>query len=144
MTANLGPRTVCNRHRDIKNKAAGGLCAIKVLGPHDSSRGGHIVLHELGLVVEMQPGDVVFFPSAVISHETIPVGTEEKRYSLVWYSAGGLFRWRDANFQTLASWQIEDPAAHRHHQRQGEVRWAEGWTRFSTLSNLLARVTNPL
>lgn len=65
ITASLGPKTVCERHRDCKNKAAG-VCAIKVLGPHNSRLGGHIVLHELGLIVEMRPGDVLFFPSAVI------------------------------------------------------------------------------
>ncbi|KIO26893.1 hypothetical protein M407DRAFT_63542, partial [Tulasnella calospora MUT 4182] len=99
LTVNLGPRTACNRHRDIKNRGAGGKCAVKVLGPYDSKCGGHIVLHELGLVVEMPPGDTIFFPSAIISHETIPIGADERRYSLVWYSAGGLFRWCDANFQ---------------------------------------------
>lgn len=138
ITTNLGPKTVCSRHRDCKNKATG-ICGIKVLGPHNSRLGGHIVLHELGLVVEMRPGDVIFFPSAIISHETIPIGVLEKRYSLVWYSASGLFRWRDAGFKSLLSWEEQDPTAYGQHQSQGESRWAAGWKNFPTLFDLASQ-----
>ncbi|KAG8902564.1 hypothetical protein FRC00_002448 [Tulasnella sp. 408] len=141
LTANLGPRTVCYRHKDAKNRAAGGLCVVKALGPYDWRRGGHLVLHELGLIVEMRPGDVVFFPSAVISHETIPIGDDERRYSLVWYSAGGLFRWLDFGFQSLTSWGIVDPTGLDAHQNRGEARWNEGWKRYSTIPELTARAT---
>lgn len=143
VTANLGPQTVCENHRDIKNRADG-TCAIETLGKYDWRRGGHIVLHELGLIVEMKPGDIIFFPSAVITHTTIPIFDGETRYSLVWYSAGGLFRWRDAGFQTLTDWKLRSPVDHKQHQGKGEVRWREGWKHFSTLSQLMAKVsTNP-
>ncbi|KIO23313.1 hypothetical protein M407DRAFT_42236, partial [Tulasnella calospora MUT 4182] len=94
IAANLGPQTVCYKHRDLKNKA-NGLCIIYVLGNFDYRRGGHVILHEAKLVVEMRPGDALFIPSAVISHETVPIFEGEERYSLVLYSAGGLFRWLD-------------------------------------------------
>ncbi|KAG8982257.1 hypothetical protein FRB90_006914, partial [Tulasnella sp. 427] len=139
LTANLGPQTVCHHHRDIKNKCSGGLCAIKALGTFDSTLGGHLVLHELGLIVEIPSGDTVFFPSAVISHETIPIGADETRYSLVWYSAGGLFRWRDSGFQLLTEWAGKDRAAYDRHQNEGETRWNDGWRKFSTLSELTAK-----
>lgn len=139
LTANLGPRTVCSRHRDIKNRGPGGVCTVKTLGRYDSKRGGHVVLHELGLIVEMEPGDVIFFPSAIISHETIPIGPEETRYSLVWYSAGGLFRWCDAGFRSLVSLEALDSNAHAEHQNKGKARQAEGWSRYSTLSELIAK-----
>ncbi|KAG8947699.1 hypothetical protein FRC04_010543 [Tulasnella sp. 424] len=139
LTANLGPQTVCQAHRDIKNKASGGICGIKTLGPYNWQLGGHIVLHELGLVVEMRPGDIIFFPSAVITHETIPVSPDEKRYSLVWYSAGGLFRWCDADFQSLRNWATQDPTAYNAHQEKGETRWTNGWKNFSTLSELVVQ-----
>ncbi|KIO29006.1 hypothetical protein M407DRAFT_71161, partial [Tulasnella calospora MUT 4182] len=143
LTANLGPRTTCCRHRDSKNRGAGGLCAVKTLGRFNWKRGGHLILHKLGLIVEMRPGDVVFFPSAIISHENIPIGDSEKRYSLVWYSAGGLFHWQDANFHSLISWGEVDPIGLDDHQRKGEYRWINGWKRHSTLSELIARATNP-
>ncbi|KAG8940500.1 hypothetical protein FRC04_005226 [Tulasnella sp. 424] len=136
ITVNLGPQTVCKRHKDIKNKAPGGLCAVQGLGPFDSRRGGHLVLHELRVVVEMRPGDIIFFPSAVISHETIPISSGEKRYSLVWYSAGGLFCWRDAGGRMLKLWARTSPIAHSKHQKLGEKRWIDGWKNFSTLADL--------
>ncbi|KAG8963095.1 hypothetical protein FRC00_007770 [Tulasnella sp. 408] len=139
LTANLGPQTICKSHRDIKNKANGGVCTIKTLGPYNSKRGGHIVLHELGLIIEMRPGDVIFFPSAVITHETIPIGPDEKRYSLVWYSAAGLFRWRDADFRSLRSWEQQEPNGYSAHQKLGEERWTGGWKKFSTLADLVAQ-----
>ncbi|KAG8901152.1 hypothetical protein FRC00_008739 [Tulasnella sp. 408] len=139
LTVNLGPQTVCKPHRDIKNKASGGICTIKMLGPYNWRLGGHIVLHELGLVVEMRPGDVIFFPSAVITHETIPISPDKKRYSLVWYSAGGLFRWCDANFRSLRSWEKQDPQSYKAHQAEGETRWTEGWENFSTLADLISQ-----
>ncbi|KAG9011575.1 hypothetical protein FRB90_007156 [Tulasnella sp. 427] len=139
LTANLGPQTVCKQHRDIKNKASGGICGIKTLGAYDFRLGGHIVLHELGLVIEMRPGDVAFFPSAVITHETIPIGSMETRYSLVWYSAGGLFRWRDADFRSLVTLGKKDRHTYNSHQIQGESRWCDGWRNFSTLEELIAK-----
>ncbi|KAG9044754.1 hypothetical protein FS837_007578 [Tulasnella sp. UAMH 9824] len=140
LTANLGPQTVCEKHRDVKNRANGGVCAVKTLGKYDWQRGGHIVLHELGLVVEMKPGDVLFFPSAVITHSTIPIFDSETRYSLVWYSAGGLFCWKDANFQTHTDWKWHSPEEYRKHKKGGERRWNDGWKKFATLSQLSAKV----
>lgn len=141
LTANLGPQTVCRSHKDIKNKAPGGVCTVQALGPYDSELGGHLVLHELRVVVEMRPGDILFFPSAVISHETIPISPHEKRYSLVWYSAGGLFRWRDAGGRSLKKWAKDSPLDHAAHQQMGSQRWSEGWKNFSTPSSLIDRVT---
>ncbi|KIO26192.1 hypothetical protein M407DRAFT_39023, partial [Tulasnella calospora MUT 4182] len=94
LTANLGPQTVCWPHQDTKN-LSNGVCVVLVLGSFNYQYGGHIVLHEARLVVEMKPGDALFLPSAIITHETIPIQAEETRYSLVFYSAGGLFRWQD-------------------------------------------------
>lgn len=141
MTANLGPQTVCEKHRDVKNRANGGLCAVKTLGKYDWRRGGHIVLHELGLVVEMKPGDVLFFPSAVITHSTIPILDGETRYSLVWYSAGGLFRWKNADYQTHGDWRKRSPEEFKRHHKEGELRWSKGWRKFATLSELSARLS---
>ncbi|KAG8933462.1 hypothetical protein FRC01_009130 [Tulasnella sp. 417] len=141
LTANLGPQTVCDKHRDVKNRANGGVCVVKTLGKYDWQWGGHIVLHELGLVVEMKPGDALFFPSAIITHSTIPILDGETRYSLVWYSAGGLFRWKDADFQTHVDWRQDSPEEYRRHQKEGELRWNQGWKKFATLSQLSARVS---
>lgn len=141
VTANTGPQTVCENHKDIKNKAPGGLCVVQGLGLFDSRRGGHLVLHELQVIVEMRAGDIIFFPSAVISHETIPISVEERRYSLVWYSAGGLFHWRDAGGRSLKLWARKFSAEHAKHQDMGDRRWIDGWRNFSTLADLVSRAS---
>lgn len=129
-TANFGPRTTCKSHRDLKNLAYG-LCAIAVFGRFDHRRGGHLVLHELKVVLEMRPGDIAFIPSAVVSHENVPIAPHESRQSLVLYSAGGLFRWVAAKGRTHKVWKEEDPDGYEEHQALGEERWHSGWNLFS-------------
>lgn len=131
MTVNFGPQTVCRSHRDLKNLAYG-LCAIMVLGDFDYKRGGHLILHEFKLVVEMRPGDIIFIPSAVVTHENVPIAPGETRQSLVFYSAGGLFRWTAAGCRTHKTWaNAKDSAAYKQHQKDGEARWKAGWNLFS-------------
>lgn len=130
-TANFGPQTICWDHLDLKNLAAG-LCVIAVLGKFNPKLGGHLILHELKLVVEMGPGDVIFIPSAVITHGNIPIAPGETRQSLVLYSAGGLFRWTAAGKKTYSQWRHDDPDAFNRHQKEGEKRWREGWNLFMT------------
>lgn len=134
MTANFGPQTVCRSHRDLKNLAYG-LCTIMVLGDFDYRRGGHLILHEFKLVIEMRPGDIIFIPSAIVTHENIPVGENETRQSLVFYSAGGLFRWTAAGCRSHKTWAAsKDADAYKQHQKDGEARWRNGWNLFSKVS----------
>lgn len=136
-SVNLGPRTICQRHKDLKNLAAG-VCSITALGDFDWKKGGHLVLHELKLILELRPGDTIFLPSALIAHENIPIGWQECRNSIVLYSAGGLFRWADAGGQTLKEWSRADRDAFIAHSQRGEARWEEGLNRFPTLEDILA------
>ncbi|KAK7054537.1 hypothetical protein VNI00_003735 [Paramarasmius palmivorus] len=80
------------RHIDSLNLFCG-LCAVMALGDFDYTRGGHLVLWDLGLIIEVPPGCTVFFPSALIEHSNIPISKDESRSSIVQYSAAGLFRW---------------------------------------------------
>ena len=102
VTYNLGPRTVCERHFDSANLAFG-WCAVTALGQFDSQKGGHLILWELGLVIEFPAGSTIFLPSAVVSHSNVPVAQAETRYSFTQYAAGGLFQWVESGFQTLKS-----------------------------------------
>lgn len=90
VTVNLGPKTVCWTHRDMRNKP-GAQCGVVSAGPFDWKRGGHLVLHEARKVVEMRPGRMVLFPSATVAHENIPIGKSEARYSMTMHAASGLF-----------------------------------------------------
>jgi len=97
-TYNFGPQTVCFKHLNFGNLAFG-LCAVTALGDFDPSKGGHIVLWDLQLVIEFPPGSTILLASAIITHSNVIIGKEETRYSVAHYSAGALFRWVDNAFQ---------------------------------------------
>jgi len=97
-TYNLGPRTVCYKHKDFANLAYG-LCSVTSLGQFDSTKGGHLILWELGLVIEFPPGSTILLASALITHSNATIGKDETRYSVAHYSAGALFRWAENGFQ---------------------------------------------
>lgn len=102
VSVNFGPQTVCWNHLDLLNLAFG-WCVILVLGKFDTARGGHIILHEPKLILEVCHGDIVFIPSAGIKHGTIPVEVTESRYSVTWYTAAAIFQWVVAGNRTLES-----------------------------------------
>lgn len=137
-TVNFGPRTVCFKHKDFNNLAFG-WCAITSLGNFDPSRGGHLILWELGLVITFPAGATVLIPSACISHSNTAVGSHETRYSFTQYSAGGLFRWVERGFQkkeeffaSLNEEQLEEELQ----REQGRLEW--GLSLFSTIDELRA------
>ncbi|KAJ7576807.1 hypothetical protein C8J56DRAFT_371364 [Mycena floridula] len=91
-TFNLGPRTCCLRHKDFLNLEEG-YCLVTNIANNDPTLGGHMVLWDLGLVIEFPPGSSIFLLSAAIEHSNLPIQEGETRCSVVQYSAGGLFRW---------------------------------------------------
>ena len=52
---NFGPQTCALRHRDFVNLPFG-WCAVTALGDFDPTKGGHLVLWELDLVIEFPLG----------------------------------------------------------------------------------------
>ena len=51
-------------HRDVKESLYGYSCIIAA----GDFRGGALVCYELGVIVEMEPGDIVLFPDALVTH----------------------------------------------------------------------------
>lgn len=96
---NCGPRTVTARHRDFANLPFG-WCSVTALGEFDYEVGGHVVLWEAKLVIELPPGHTILLPSAAIAHSNTPIQPGETRTSFTQYSAGGVFRWAEHGFQT--------------------------------------------
>ena len=70
-TLNLGDKVVTKRHRDIVN-LANGLCAVVSLNYYDHKQGGHLVLHDLNLILAFPPGWIIFLLSACITHSNSP------------------------------------------------------------------------
>ena len=123
-TVNLGPQTVTLPHYDAKNLATG-LCGIMPFGSFDSSKGGHLGLHEPRVVLELAPGLVVPMPSAVIQHSNLPV-VEGTRYSITTYTAGQLFAWMESGgpLKSLS------PDAKDAYFKEGPERWETGWSQY--------------
>ncbi|KAF8058235.1 hypothetical protein FPV67DRAFT_1657312 [Lyophyllum atratum] len=101
-TFNCGPHTSTRRHTDFGNWPSG-QCVITSMGRYDSTKGGHLVLYSLKLIVEFPPGSTILLPSGTVEHGNIPVRSWERRLSFTQYAAGGLFRWVAYNFQTAKS-----------------------------------------
>lgn len=91
-TFNCGPRTVSLDHKDSGNLSHG-LCALTAFGNYDHTKGGHMILFEMKLIIHFPPGNTMFIPSSAITHANTPIRELEQRYSMAQYAAGGLFRW---------------------------------------------------
>ncbi|KAJ2999325.1 hypothetical protein NUW54_g6950 [Trametes sanguinea] len=98
VTFNLGRRTISYTHLDHLN-LPWGWCAITAVGNFDPIAGGHIVLHDLRMVIEFPPGSTILIPSAILRHSNTTIAADERRYSFTQFSAGGLFRWIEHGFQ---------------------------------------------
>jgi hypothetical protein len=81
-------------HTDEENLAQS-WCSTTPLGAFDSKKGGHLVLWDLGLVIDFPAGSTVLIPSALILHSNTSIQDGETRFSIVQYVGGGLFRWAD-------------------------------------------------
>ncbi|PPR02920.1 hypothetical protein CVT26_009775, partial [Gymnopilus dilepis] len=138
-TFNFGPQTICYKHIDYNNLAFG-WCSITALGNYDPTQGGHLILWELGLVIEFPPGSTILIPSAAISHSNVRVRSNERRYSFTQYSAGGIFRYVNNGFKTVDRFMAglddnERGAALDEMSRQLEI----GLALYSDVAELKAR-----
>lgn len=135
MSLNLGPRAVSYTHTDHLNLAHG-LCAITAVGDYDPRTGGHLVLWDLQMVIEFPPGSTIIIPSAILRHSNTSLGSpHERRFAIVQYSAGGLFRWVECEHQT----QKDFFAAGRRFMQSGKQRWARGVGMFGKWEDLKKR-----
>ncbi|KAI0366148.1 hypothetical protein BV20DRAFT_952880 [Pilatotrama ljubarskyi] len=132
-TFNLGPRVVTYVHTDHLNLPAG-WCAITAIGRFDPTKGGHLLLWDLGLMVEFPPGALVLIPSAILRHSNTTVRPHERRYSFTQYSAGGLFRWVECGFKTQSTFYAEGS----EYALSGAQRWTRDVGLWSTWDELRA------
>ncbi|KAF9257864.1 hypothetical protein L218DRAFT_965023 [Marasmius fiardii PR-910] len=99
ISINFGPRTVTSEHTDHENHADG-FCVITPLAPseggYDYQAGSHLILWDLGVVIEFSPKASLYILSASLQHSN--------RYSITQYSAGSLFRWMEHGFQPELSY----------------------------------------
>jgi hypothetical protein len=135
ITFNFGPRTVCYVHRDPGNLAFG-WCAITALGRFDPKRSGHLILWDMKLVIEFPPGSTILIPSATLRHSNVRLQEGETRVSFTQYTSGGLFRWVENGFRTIADFVRQDKKGKQRADEVSKTRWEEGLKLFSTLDEL--------
>ncbi|KAJ7048973.1 hypothetical protein C8F01DRAFT_1213543 [Mycena amicta] len=104
---NFGPNVWTFKHRDVLNLPFG-WCAIQALGKFDPTKGGHLILWDLKLIIEFPPGSLILIPSATLSHSNIPVQKGDERASFTQFTPGGLFRFADNGFRTEEEYAEED------------------------------------
>ncbi|SJK99871.1 uncharacterized protein ARMOST_03182 [Armillaria ostoyae] len=92
-----GVTTRC--HHDHLNLGPG-ACPVFAVGNFDPTKGGHLVLWDLKLVIEFPSGSLIIIPSALLEHSNIPISQDETCHSFTQYSAMGLFQWVDNGYRT--------------------------------------------
>ncbi|KIY52113.1 hypothetical protein FISHEDRAFT_35763, partial [Fistulina hepatica ATCC 64428] len=129
---NLGPQTITWPHRDVLNIPFG-WCYITALGHFNYKKGSHLILWDLGIIIEFPPGATILIPSAIIEHSNTCISAGETRYSLTQYTAGGLFQWIEQGLQTQAFMDDDDLMRMKD---TGKRRWADSLSYFSTLDEI--------
>ncbi|KII87540.1 hypothetical protein PLICRDRAFT_69864, partial [Plicaturopsis crispa FD-325 SS-3] len=97
-TFNLGPESVSIDHVDSGN-IANGMCPVHSLGRFDYTKGGHLILWDLKLVIEFPPGSTILLPLSTLRHGNTTIQEGEERMSFTQYCAGGLIRWVKYGFR---------------------------------------------
>ena len=120
---NLGGRAISPMHRDSQN-VAWGLCCVGVFGEFDYEKGGQLRLEEPKLVLELRRGDIVFLPSAIVTHGNHPLIKEmDRRWSIAMYTPSSNFRWLSNGGKTVSSMTKDE---HHEYVRTGSDRWRSG------------------
>ncbi|TDL20005.1 hypothetical protein BD410DRAFT_726349 [Rickenella mellea] len=132
---NFGGKVVTFPHVDHRN-VPHGWCSITSLGSYDYRKGGHVVLWDLGLVVQFPPGSTTFLPSATMRHSNTAIGEGEKRFSITHYTCGGLFRWVDYGFRTMKEVMKKDKQGFRAVEASRANFGEQALKKYSTLSEL--------
>jgi len=112
-----------------------GWCSITALGQFDPCRGGHLILWDLGLVIDFPPGSTILIPSALVQHSNTVIQPGEKRYSLTHYAAGGLFRYVKNGMCSDKTFMKEATEAElKQREEDRQQRWSDGLGLFSKMS----------
>ena len=133
---NLGRRVTTKIHVDSMN-CPFGWCIVTALGDFDSSQGGHLILWELGLVLEFPFGACICLPSAIIAHSNIPTCEGDSRMSFTQYCSGEIFRYIENGFRKDKFLEEEDLAFLLLRKDARKKRIQEGYLMLSTIADLI-------
>jgi hypothetical protein len=132
-------KTDAHNHRDSLNLPFG-WCAVQALGRFDYTKGGHLVLPDLRLIIEFPAGSLILLPSATLLHANTPVQIGEARASFTQYTPGGNFRYAENGFRSETEILQQDKEEYKAMQKKKKMRWENGLKMWSTLDDLKAGV----
>jgi hypothetical protein len=104
-------------------------------GNFDPTKGGHMVIYEMGLIIEFPAGTNITLCSASMTHYNLPLGdpANESRSSFTQYFAGGLDRHIAYGYRLEVDLDMSD---RRNFAALAEARWKDALSRFSTVETL--------
>ncbi|KAL8276693.1 hypothetical protein RQP46_010872 [Phenoliferia psychrophenolica] len=115
---NTGNSVIAKLHRDHVNLLLG-LCLILAMGDFDSRLGGHLVLLEAGVILELAPGDLALIPSAGITHGNLPIQKGERRNSMAFWTSGNVFLWKELGNRSMSKLSPKEQAAYMKMSKEG-------------------------
>ena len=118
-----------------KNKAEGWI-TVTALGNFNTKTSGHLILWELGLVVEFPAGLTILFPSTIICHRNVPIKPCETQASLTQFATGRLFHYADLEFKTDKKFKEVDLAAWKRLVKERKKVWATAVKNYSHYDSL--------
>ncbi|KAK1221825.1 hypothetical protein PQX77_015360 [Marasmius sp. AFHP31] len=139
ISINFGPQACTHIHLDSKN-VPDACCAITAGGTFDATQGGHLILWDLGLVVEFPSGSTILLPSALLKHSNVPVRGGETRISMTQYTAGGIHRWLEYGGRTEDALKNADCQEFKRQMSMRNNRWKAALARFCTIDELKSGV----
>ncbi|KAJ7701522.1 hypothetical protein B0H17DRAFT_924317 [Mycena rosella] len=134
---NFGPDVWTFRHCDARNVPFG-WCTVQALGHFDPTKGSHLMLWDLELIIEFPAGATILLPSATIAHSNTPVDVRngEEHAFFTQYTLGGLLRFVDNEFRTETEFANEDPEGYLKKCEEKESRWERSLRMLSTIDEL--------
>ncbi|KAG8806099.1 hypothetical protein FRC17_005180 [Serendipita sp. 399] len=133
-TLNVGPRTVIQPYIADEHLACG-ICALYVTGQFDSTKGGHVVFDDIQLIMEACPGDLFLYPSGLLTRSSTPVGPEEVRRSIMFWTCADTVRHFDMSHTNTEN---ESETKYTDAYKHAEAMFQAALKRFHTLDELKA------
>ncbi|PSR78855.1 hypothetical protein PHLCEN_2v7269, partial [Hermanssonia centrifuga] len=99
----------------------------------DPKLSDHFILWELKLLIDFPAASIIIIPST-FSHGNVGLQAGETRYSLIQYSAGGLFHWVKYGFRKWEKFKKDDPKKTRAEWSARPTGWQEVLGLFCNIS----------
>ncbi|THU81088.1 hypothetical protein K435DRAFT_694257, partial [Dendrothele bispora CBS 962.96] len=131
-TYNFGPWTVLLEHIDHLNYIYG-WCSITAFGSYDFTKGGHLILFDLRMVIEFPPCWTILIPSSYLRHGNTDIAPGEKRFSFTQYTSGSLFRYVDDHYRMRTQMS---PSERKETELKQRERMKADLNLYSTLDEL--------